>query len=122
MYVVKADKSRNRLTIVLKGTFNKTEGERCLQETIAAVNRLKRGFDIINDISEFTGSDKKSEEFFQCSCKLMKIRGANHIIRVVGASKEALVKFATVTVHIDNYPVKYVPSMEDAEKFLESQE
>ena len=51
--------------------------------------------------------------------KFLKMRGVNNVIRVVGNSKEALVKFATVTKEVAHYEVKYVPTMEDAEKLLE---
>lgn len=118
MYTVQVDKNQNILKITLKDNFNKSDGERCISEIVSAVNRLRRGFDVITDISAFKGSEKKCEDFFLASCKLMKRRGANHIVRVVGASKEALVKFAMETKLIDNYPVKYVPTLKDAEKLL----
>lgn len=118
MHTILPDKNKNRLTVILKGNFNKSEGEKCVNEIVSAVNRLRRGFDVITDISEFMGADKKCEEFFLAMCKLMKIRGANHIIRVVGASKQALVTFATETLLVDNYTVKYVPTMKEAEELL----
>jgi hypothetical protein len=120
MHELKLDIDNNRLTIILRGVLTKNEGEKVVGEVVAAVNQLKRGFDIINDISGFEGSDKKSEEFFQGALKFLKIRGVNRVIRVVGGARGALVKFATGTKLINNYPVQYVPAMKDALQLLNS--
>lgn len=118
MHTIRLDKDMNRLIVILKGSFNKSEGEQCVNDIVFSVNQLKRGFDVINDISEFQGSDEKCEDFFLNSFMLLKIKGVRNIIRVVGASKKALLKFATETKLIDNYPVQCVPTMKDAENIL----
>ena len=120
MHDIRPDVEKNRLTLTLKGVFNKREGEQCVTDIVSAVNQLKRGFDVITDISEFEGSDKKSDEFLQGVLKFLVIRGVKRVIRVVGGSREALVKFARVTIQLDKYPVQYVPTMGDAEKILNS--
>ena len=119
MYEIKLDKTANRLSIILSGSIGKLEGEKCAAEIVGAVNQLKRGFDVITDISHYKTADKKSEEFFKGTLKFMKIRGVRNVVRVVGGSKEALVKFAQVTKQVENYHVKYVPTMEEAEKLLD---
>jgi hypothetical protein len=119
MYEIDVDKEKNRLTIVLQGTISKAEALKANREIVSAVTHLKRGFDVINDISKYETTEKKNEELFVQSIKFLKMRGVNNVIRVVGNSKEALVKFATVTKEVAQYNVKYVPTMEDAEELLE---
>ena len=118
MHTIKLDTSLNRLIIILEGYFNKHAGEQCISEIVSAVNQLKPGFDIITDISEFRGSKKECDDFFWSAFTFMKIKSARHIIRVIGSSKQALIKFAAETKLIDNYQVRYVPTLKDAEELL----
>ncbi|MBN1757093.1 MAG: hypothetical protein JW863_02180 [Chitinispirillaceae bacterium] len=120
MYELIVDTANNRLTVILSGIIGKMESEKIAREMVAACSRLKRGFDVINDISRYEAADKKSEDVFKGVIEFFKIRGVRKVIRVVGGSKAALVKFADVTKTVSNYTVQYVPTMEAAVKLLDS--
>ena len=53
--------------------------------------------------------------------KIVKEKGAKHIIRVVGSSKFALRIFAKFANLIDNLKISYVPTIEKAEELLTKQ-
>lgn len=120
MYTINVDKDKNRLIIVLQGTIGKIESEKIAREMVVAINQLKRGFDVINDISHYEAADKKSEDIFKSTIEFLKIRGVKNVVRVVGGSKAALVKFAAVSKSVSNYAIRYVPTMEAATQLLES--
>ena len=120
MYELIVDAVKNRLTIRIGGTIGKIEGEKIAREMVTVCNQLKRGFDVINDISGYETADKKSEEVFKGVIEFLKVRGVRKVVRVVGGSRAALMKFADVTKTVNNYTVQYVPTMQDAEKLLDS--
>jgi hypothetical protein len=122
MYDIAVNKEKNRLVVILRGTIGKIESEKIAREMVVACNQLKRGFDVINDISAYETADKKSEDVFKNMVEFLKIRGVKNVVRVVGGSKMALMKFADITKKVANYTVRYVPTMEEAEKVLESGE
>ncbi len=121
MYDITVDKEKNRLVVILRGTIGKIESEKIAREMVTACNQLKRGFDVINDISSYEAADKKSEDVFKTVIEFLKIRGVKNVVRVVGGSKMALMKFADITKKVANYTVRYVPTMAEAEKVLESE-
>lgn len=120
MYEIKFDLANNRLTIILGGTIGKVEGERIGRELVHALNQLKRGFDVITDFSGYTSSDIKNDDILKRSIEFIKLRGVRKVVRVVGGSKEGLVKFAQITQSIEKYDVKYVTTRIAAEEFLDS--
>ena len=120
MYEITADRERNRLVVTLRGTIGKIESEKIAREMVVVCNQLKRGFDVINDISQYEDADKKSEDIFKNMIEFLKIRGVRSVVRVVGGSRGALMKFADVTKGVSRYTVRYVPTFADAEKLLES--
>jgi len=114
------DKQNNLLTIRLQGSIGKIEGEKVTREIVTVVNQLQRGFTVITDISSFTAADKKNDEILKKTMSFLKLRGVEKVIRVVGGSKTGLMQFAQVTKEVENYTVHYVPTMEEAVKFLAS--
>ena len=121
MYDIIVDKEKNRLTVSISGTIGKIEGEKIAREMVAAINQLKRGFDVINDISRYETADKKSEDIFKSTIEFLKIRGVRNVVRVVGGSKAALVKFADISKGVTNYQIRYVPTMDAAIQLLETE-
>lgn len=120
MYKITLDKSNNRLTVILQGNIGKIEGEKAGREIVAAVNQLRRGFSVITDISLFENASEKNNEILRNSMKVMKIRGAGTIVRVVGGSKAGLLRFAQTTKEVPGYSVQYVPTIDAAITLLES--
>ena len=118
---IKADVKKNRLYIKLTGSYT-------AEDTIPIINRinhevvkLKPGFGVINDIRELQKVDIKAALRIKKGTKIVKEKGAKHIIRVVGSSKFALRIFAKFANLIDNLKISYVPTIEKAEELLTKQ-
>jgi len=105
----------------MSGEIDKADGEKLQRKVLSMLGQLKRGFDVINDISEYKSTHINNENLFKSTIEILKMRGVNNIIRVVGNSKEALVQFANISKSIRNYNVKYIPTIEEAEKLLDCQ-
>lgn len=121
MYEFNVETVKNRLITKLSGNIGKLEGEKILRELVNAVAGLQPGFDVITDISGYESANRKNEDLLVRTIEFLKLKGVRHVIRVVGGSKIALVKFAQVTKNVGNYPVRYVPTMEDAFRLLEEE-
>ena len=119
MYTINIDKEKNRVIVFLQGTIGRIESEKIARELFAAVGRLRRGFDVINDISRYEDGDRKSEETLKSTIEFLKVRGVRNVVRVVGGSKDALMKFSGVSKSTPNYTIRYVPTLEAAIKLLE---
>ena len=46
----------------------------------------------------------------------------NWVVRVVGESKIGLLQFANYSLPIESYKLKYLPTLEEAEKFLDNKD
>ncbi|HYM33869.1 MAG TPA: hypothetical protein VET48_00665, partial [Steroidobacteraceae bacterium] len=53
MFKVHADTARNRVYVTLAGFLSIEEAKRCGDETIAATQKLKPGYDVVTDITDF---------------------------------------------------------------------
>ena len=63
MYTVKTDLAKNRLYIEMVGFFEIEEMQKCTNEVIKESKKLKRGYAVITNISQFkpAGSDAVKE-------------------------------------------------------------
>jgi hypothetical protein len=119
MFTVKADVAKNRLYITLVGFFHADEMKACTDQTILETKKLKPGYDVITDISQFkpAGPDAAKEiERGQAHFKATKI---GHGIRVVGGSATTSMQF-TRTGKAVGYIPDTVSTVAEAEKILDS--
>jgi hypothetical protein len=86
MYNVRADQSKNRLYITLVGFFTIEETKKCSQDIIEAIKKLKPGYDIINDISQFKPSTPDVAKEIERVQAHFTATGVRRGLRVVGAS------------------------------------
>ena len=118
MYRIKKDLVKNRLYIQLTGVLSIEEAKKVRQAIEIEVGSLKPNFDLINDISKFIHGDEEAGKELQLLMVYLIQKKVNKVIRVVGTSKAGLTQFANNSLPIDSYKLKYVPSMEEAEKLL----
>ncbi len=83
---IRADTSKNRLYLILAGTFEDEEMKQVADKTIAEVKKLRRGFDIINDISQCKPATIKGIDEIKRAQTAIKEGGVRRVIRIVGQS------------------------------------
>ena len=119
MFIVRADAAKNRLYVKLAGFFDYDELKASTDKSIEEVKKLKPGFDVINDISEFKPANQDIlKEIERVQIHLKKI-GVRHVVRVQGNSKLTNLQFSRIGKSVD-YAAEAVDTMEEAEKLLDS--
>lgn len=119
MFTVRADVQKNRLYVKLVGFFDYNEMKEATDKTIEGIKKLKPGYDIINDISEFKPVGQDTLKEVERGQKYFKQSGIRHGIRVEGKAKLTNLQFNRVGKTIDYVP-DAVETMEEAEKLLDS--
>ena len=122
MFKVKTDIEKNRLYITISGMFHYTEAEKAKEQIETEVAALQPGFDLINDISKFIRGEDEGGKILQEIMLILIKNKVNRVIRVVGTSKTGLIQFANYTLPIESYNLKYVPTLDEAEKLLDKKE
>lgn len=122
MHRVKANIEKNRLIILLGGFITEEEAASIKIEIMVESARLNSGFDIITDITLFRLGLAGSERVFKDILKIVEEKKVNRIVRVVGGAQAGMVQFVNHTGENTQFKVKYVPTMEAAEKELESKD
>jgi hypothetical protein len=119
MFTVSADIAKNRLYVKLVGFFDYKEMKEATDKTIAETAKLKRGFDVITDLSEFkpVGQDTL-DEVARGQAHLNKA-GKRFAIRVEGKMKLTSLQFSRMGKNTDYMP-DIVASLEEAEKLLDA--
>ena len=119
MYTIRADVGKNRLYVKLAGFFDYNELKASTDKSIEEVKKLKPGFDVINDVSEFKPANQDIlKEIERVQVHLKKV-GVRHVVRVQGDSKLTNLQFSRIGKAVD-YVAEAVDTMEDAEKLLDS--
>jgi uncharacterized NAD-dependent epimerase/dehydratase family protein len=119
MFKIRKDIGKNRLYVTLSGIFPVSEAKNAKDDILREVGKLKPNFDVINDISEFIRGQEEGGIILQEIMHILIEKKVNRIARVIGTSKTGLLQFANYSLQIDSYKVKYLPTIEEAEKFLD---
>ncbi|MGA2158900.1 MAG: hypothetical protein ABSG90_06760 [Dehalococcoidia bacterium] len=83
---IRSDTAKNRLYLILAGTFDDSEMKQIADKTIVEVKKLRPGFDIINDISECKPATLKGIEEIKRAQLAIKEGKVKRVIRIVGQS------------------------------------
>ena len=118
MHVIKKDIEKNRLIISLSGVILYPEVLKIKDRIYKAVESLKPGFDTINDLSNFIKGDDDAATILGEVNKHLIEKKVRRIVRIVGPSRTGLMQFAKYSPPDVNQFIKYVPTMEEAEKIL----
>ncbi|MHB8104110.1 MAG: hypothetical protein ACYDG5_01030 [Dehalococcoidales bacterium] len=119
MYTIKADVKKNRLYVTLVGFFQHELMKECTDKTIEEVKKLKPGFDVITDLSQFKPVGQDTLDEVARGQAFFKKSGIRHGIRVEGQSKLTSGQFNRAGKTVDYNP-DIVASVEEAEKLLDS--
>ena len=120
MYTIKSDLAKNRLYISLVGFFKLEEMQKCTDEVINESKKLRRGYDVITDISQFKPAGPETVKEIERGQEHFKASGVGRGIRVVGESVLSGMQFNRTGKTI-GYTPDTVATIADAEKLLDSQ-
>ena len=116
-YEIKSDLSKNRLFVTLSGFLTDEQMKTAADMVISETKKLKPGFSVINDISNFQPASKAGTEEIQKAQIFVKNNGAGRIVRIVKDNALANMQFSRVT-KTAGYNVDEATSVEEAEKLL----
>lgn len=119
MFTVKADIQKNRLYVKLVGYFDYKAMKECTDKVIEGVRKLKPGYDVINDISEFKPVGQDTLKEVERGQAYFKKSGIRHGVRVEGKNKLTHLQFNRIGKNVD-YAADAAETMEEAEKLLDS--
>jgi anti-anti-sigma regulatory factor len=118
MIKIKKDVQKNRLYLSVSGIVSLAEAVKAKEQIEKETEFLQPEFDLINDISKFIhGDDAAGQILKEITISLIQ-KKVNRVVRVVGTSKAGLIQFANNSLSTDSYKIHYVPTLEEAEKFL----
>ena len=121
MFTIEADIEKNRLYVKLVGFFDYDEMKDSTDKTIVEAKKLKPGFDVINDVSEFKPAAQDLLKEIERAQSFLKKAGVRHGVRVEGKAKLTNIQFNRIGKTV-NYIADVVETMEEAEKLLDSLE
>jgi hypothetical protein len=118
MYSIKADVDKNRLYITMQGFFSVEEMKACTDQTISESKKLKPGFDVITDISEFKPVSPEATKELERGQAFFKSAKIGRGIRVVGKSVTSGMQLNRTGKTV-GYEPNTVATLAEAEKFLD---
>jgi hypothetical protein len=120
MYTIEANTRKNRLYVTLHGFFEYNEMKECTDKTINESKKLKPGYDVITDISQFKAVGKETLPEIRRGQVHFLLSGVRHAMRVRGGAILTSIQFARTGKTV-NYVPATVATMADAERYLDRQ-
>ncbi|MFB6140406.1 MAG: hypothetical protein ABEJ26_08235 [Halosimplex sp.] len=122
MYEVDADPRTNRLHLDFTGRLERETMEEAADETLEAAERLRDGFDIVNDLSGFTPPSPEAAEPIERAQAELKEMGVDRVVRVVDAETSQVVVNAFERRSRDvGYSGETADTVAEAERLLEEE-
>ena len=117
MYKIECDPKKNRIYIKLSGFMRLDEMTKCSDETIAATAKLKRGYDVITDIVDFSPAAPEVTKEIERVQAHFVASGVRKGVRIVGSKVVAGLQFKR-TGSSAGYASANVATLADAEAEL----
>jgi hypothetical protein len=117
MYSINCDPKKNRIHIKLIGSMGMDEMVKCVDETIAATRKLKRGFDVITDIVEFAPASPEVTKQIERAQAQFVTSGVRKGVRIVGSKVLSGLQFNRTSSNV-GYSSVNVATFEDAVREL----
>ncbi len=119
MFSVEALVGKNRLVIRLWGVVTDAEALQIGDAALAALERLRPGFDILSDLHGVTALPESSSGQFDRVVEAARARGFRRVVRVVGHSVAAAVRFQRSSRRV-GHEAYLAFSLEEAERLLDA--
>ena len=117
MFDTKIDVKKNRLYITL-GVMEPGEPQQAADAIISDIDKMRKGFTIINDISQLKIVDEADQAHILRAQEHALKAGVSRVVRVVGASMLAQLQMDRKSKEA-GYKADFFKSIEDAEKALD---
>jgi hypothetical protein len=117
-YKIRVDIVKNRLYVTLIGFPSLDEMQRCGDETIEATRRLRPGYDIITDITQFKAGGPDVAKDIERVQAHFQASGARQGVRVVGERALSGLQFSR-TGKLAGYNSINVATVAEAEALLD---
>ena len=115
---VRADVSKNRLYIVLSGFFPDEEMGGVADRVISEASKLKPGFDVINDVSNFKPTSPRGADEIKRGQTFLQQHGLRRLIRVSGDAVLAAAQFDR-QAKASGYTADTAVTVAEAERMLD---
>jgi len=115
---MRVDVARNRLYGELEGFFTAEEMKKCADDTIAATKKLRPGYCTVTDISRCKPLPPEAAKEIERVQAHFRKSGARQGVRVTGSTVLSGMQFKRTGGEVEWNSVN-LPSMEEAEKFLD---
>ncbi|WP_135364843.1 hypothetical protein [Halosimplex halophilum] len=123
MYEIEADPQANRLHLDFTGRLDRAEMETAADETVEAAERLRDGFDIVNDLSGFTPPSPEAAKPIKRAQAELKEMGVDRVVRVTDEETSQVVVNAFERRSRDvGYSGETADSVAEAERKLDETE
>lgn len=119
MLGLKIDSNKNLLFVTLSGITTDSDIVTGIGKAGELLPQLKDNFSIIMDLSKYKeASTEQGALFNKIIRSINDKKKINLVVRIVGQSKSAILNLCKMDRLFNLTNVKYVPSIEDAEKLL----
>ena len=121
MFDIKMNTNKNALLCVLSGNFDEGEARAYAKKFKEGVDKLKPGFIVISDLTDFSPAMNEAKDIIQEAIKYSASKGLSRVIRVVADSVGSKVG----SIHLSRtarelgYEVDIVNTMEEAKMKLD---
>lgn len=119
MYDIRVDTVKNRLYVTLTGFFALDEIKKCGNETIEATKRLRPGYDVVTDITQFKVGTPEVAEDIKRVQHHFSVSGVRQGVRIVGRNPIAKIQFRRTGSEVA-YNSTDVATPADAEALLDN--
>jgi len=123
MYEIEADPRTNRLYLSFTGRLEREQMETAADETVETAERLREGFDIVNDLSGFTPPSPEAAKPIKRAQAELKEMGVDRVVRVTDEETSQVVVNAFERRSQDvGYSGETADSVVEAERTLDETE
>lgn len=91
-YKIKADQDNNRLYLIIKGFLIDEYVKRAVKKITSEANKLKAGFDVIDDLSELNPATAQDADKIMRAHNYALKKGARRVIRIGNQEMKNIVK------------------------------
>jgi hypothetical protein len=122
MHEIRTDLTKNRLYVTLYGFSSMSQVNDTIREMEEAVHRLKPGFDVVTDISNYKPALPEIAQAIQQMQVFLKQSGMRRAVRIVSTAAQspriASLQFSRTSQAI-GYEAEIVSSVAEADRLLE---
>lgn len=117
---VKYDKTKNRIYIVLEGSFDLSEVTRINKEYARVIKEASPDFTVLSDVSKYIPGSDEVQKIHANSIKMAGEAGVAKVARVVGNTPLGGMQIIRIAHKEVSYPSKNFKTIKEAEEYLDN--